>query len=131
MLFDTDVLIWCFRGDRRAIRLLEKTPLRRISIITQLELMQRARNKAEQRTIRNFLSSAGIMVLPLSEEIGHRASIYVENHTLAGGLQLADALIAATVLEHGETLSTGNAKHYRIIEELPLVTFRPSPKKLV
>jgi predicted nucleic acid-binding protein len=95
-----------------------------------MELMQGARNKAEQRTIRNFLSSAGIAVLPLSEEIGHRASIYVENYTLSGGLQLADALIAATVLEHGETLNTGNAKHYRIIEELPLVTFRPSPKKL-
>jgi predicted nucleic acid-binding protein len=128
MIFDTDVLIWCFRGDSRAARLLEKTSPRQISVITQMELMQGARNKTEQQTIRNFLSSMGFTVLPLTEEVGHRASIYVENHALTGGLQQADALIAATAVEHGETLCSGNAKHYRIIKELALAVFRPSPK---
>jgi len=97
-------------------------------MITQMELMQGARNKTEQQTIRNFLSSMGFAVLPLTEEVGYRASIYVENHALTGGLQLADALIAATAVVHGETLCSGNAKHYRIIKELPLAGFRPSPK---
>ncbi|MBT5903203.1 MAG: type II toxin-antitoxin system VapC family toxin [Opitutaceae bacterium] len=128
MLFDTDVLIWCFRGDSRAVRLLGKTAPRRISLITQMELMQGARNKAEQQTIRNFLSSSGFEVLPLSGEVGHRAAIYVESHALSGGLQLADALIAATALECGETLCTGNAKHYRIVKELALAVFRPASR---
>jgi predicted nucleic acid-binding protein len=127
MLFDTDVLIWCFRGDSRAVRLLEESTPRRISVVTQMELMQGARNREEQRTIRSFLVSANFSVLPLSGEIGHRASILIETHALIGGLQMADALIAATAMEQGETLSTGNAKHYRIIKELALAVFRPAP----
>lgn len=129
MIFDTDVLIWCFRGDPKATRKIDSTLPKQISVVTLMELIQGARNQSEQRQIRNFLSHTGFTVLPLTDEIGHRASILIETHSLAGGLQLADALIAATVLEHGSKLCTGNAKHYRIVKELDLSVFRPSPIK--
>jgi predicted nucleic acid-binding protein len=128
MIFDTDVLIWCFRGDPKASRKIDSTSHKQISMVTLMELLQGARNQSEQRQIRNFLSQTGFTVLPLTDEIGHRASILIETHALAGGLQLADALIAATALEHGSELCTGNAKHYRIVKELDLRVFRPSPK---
>lgn len=127
MIFDTDILIWCFRGDPKASRKIDSTSNKQISVVTLMELMQGARNQAEQRQIRNFLSSTGFTVLPLTDEIGHRASILIETHSLAGGLQLSDALIAATALEHGSRLCTGNAKHYRIVKELDLGVFRPAP----
>ena len=129
MIFDTDVLIWCFRGDAKAARKIDATTLKQISVVTLMELLQGARNQNEQRQIRNFLSQAAFVVLPMTDEIGHRASILIEAHALAGDRQLADALIAATVLEHGATLCTGNAKHYRIIKELDLSVFRPSRGK--
>jgi hypothetical protein len=129
MIFDTDVLIWCFRGDPKAARKIDSISLKQISVVTLMELLQGARNQSEQRQIRNFLSQTSFTVLPLTDEIGHRASILIESHALGGGLQIADALIAATALEYGAKLCTGNAKHYRIVKELDLSVFRPSSRK--
>jgi predicted nucleic acid-binding protein len=38
---------------------------------------------------------------------------------------LADALIAATAINHGLTLLTGNDKHYQIITDVNIKKFRP------
>lgn len=42
MIFDTDVLIWCFRGDPKASRKIGPTPHEQISVVTLMELMQGA-----------------------------------------------------------------------------------------
>ena len=57
--------------------------------------------------------------------IGHRASIYMEQHDLAVLLCLADALIAATAIESRKVFVTDNDKHYRRIKELEVKPFRP------
>ena len=49
----------------------------------------------------------------------------MEEYTLKTALYLADALIAATAIEHHLTLCTANRKHYREINELDLKIFRP------
>jgi predicted nucleic acid-binding protein len=64
-------------------------------------------------------------VLPLSDGIGHRASIYIEEYGLGAALGVADALIAATAVEHNDRLCTGNHRHYRPIKELETKVFRP------
>ena len=46
-------------------------------------------------------------------------------HALADGLQLADALIAATALEHNLTLLTGNTRHFAVAETLKIERFEP------
>jgi len=61
----------------------------------------------------------------LSESIGQRAAALIERHALSDGLQLADALIAATAIEYGEKLATGNARHFRSIRNLELHAFKP------
>jgi len=48
-----------------------------------------------------------------------------DEYALSDGLQLADALIAATALEHGFTLLTGNSRHFSSIEALTLERFEP------
>ena len=50
--------------------------------------------------------------------------MYREEYTLKTALSLADALIAATAIEHHLTLCTANRKHYRAINDLNLKTFR-------
>lgn len=46
---------------------------------------------------------------------------YFHSHTM----QLADALIAATALEYGLALATGNAKHFEVVEGLQLHKYTP------
>lgn len=125
MLCDTDVLIWCFRGAAKAAKVIEDDPAPTISVVTYMELVQGVRDKKELRAITSFLADMDIPVLPLTENIGHRASIYLEEHALKGGLAMADALIAATAVERSLTLCTGNAKHFKVITDLELQVFRP------
>jgi len=125
VLFDTDVLIWLFRGNPKAARLVDATPERSISIVTYMELVQGARSRQELRQIKDFLSDAAFQVIPLTDGIGHRASIYVEEYGLGTALGVADALIAATAVEHNQPLCTGNHRHYSQIKELATKLFRP------
>ena len=76
-------------------------------------------------TQRGFLRDFGFQVLPLTENIGHRAAVYVEEHTLSHGLRAGDALIAATAAENNLTLCTSNGKHSKPIKDLKVHVFRP------
>ena len=125
MVFDTDVLIWVLRGNAKAARAVDGAAERAISVVTYMELLQGAHDKREVRAIKSFLVDMRFRTLPLSENIGHRASIYVEEYGLSASLGMADALIAATAIEADEPLLTGNDKHYKVVKELALKRFRP------
>ena len=125
MLFDTDVLIWALRGSEKAAQMIDDDDERRISAVNYMELMQGARNKGEQAAIREFLNALGFVVLPITEAISHRATIFIEEHALKSGIQLADALVFATACEHALTLCSANQKHFRGIQSLKTKIFKP------
>lgn len=125
MLFDTDVIIWVLRGNRRAAAAIDKEDRLDLSVISYMELAQGAHDKEDLRLMRRYLADLGFNLLPLSENIGHRASIYIEEYTLRSSLGVPDALIAATAVENKIPLCSGNAKHYRAIAEIELKVFRP------
>ncbi len=119
------MLIWVFRGNESAAQLVERTDPRHLSVISYMELLQGARDRREWRTIKSFLADFAFQTVPLGENIGHRASIYMEQHGLKMALGVADALVAATAVENALTLCTANRKHYRHIAELDIRLFRP------
>ena len=125
MLFDTDVLIWYLRGNEKAARALEKADRRELSIISYMELLQGARNKREIKVIRGLLKDLDFESLPLTENIGHRASVYMEEYCLKVDMCLADALLAATAVENHLVFCTGNKKHYKPITEIQIQIFQP------
>jgi len=125
MIFDTDILIWVQRGNTRAADLIDKTKERFLSVQTYMELLQNAQDKGQHRLVRRFVADFGFTVLPLTENIGHRALVYVEEYGLASGMRAGDAIIAATATENGMSLSSGNAKHFRAVRELDLKIFKP------
>jgi len=125
MLFDTDVLIWCFRGNEKAAKLIEQCKEQKVVyIVNYMELIQGARSGREKRLIQAFLTDFNFIVLPLTDNIGKRASIYSEQYALKNGIQMADALVAATAIENATQLCTSNRKHYSCIDDLSLKLFK-------
>jgi predicted nucleic acid-binding protein len=125
VLFDTDVLIWVQRGNKRAARTIESTHERTMSILTYMELMQCPISKDMQRIIKSFVSDFDFVILPLTENIGHRAAIYIEQYSLSTGMRAGDAIIAATAVENNIPLVTANKKHFKDIAGLELKIFTP------
>lgn len=125
MIFDTDILIWVQRGNTRASVLIENSETRCISILTYMELLQCAHNKKQHLYTKSFLRDFSFTILPLTENIGHRAAIYIEEYSLSAGLRAADAIIAATAVENNMQLSSGNIKHFKEIKDLRLKPFKP------
>ncbi len=125
MIFDTDIFIWIVRGNAKAARLVEREDERFISVQTYLELLQCAENKRQHEYTKQFLKEFGFRTLPLSGNIGHRATVYIEEYSLSHGIRAGDALIAATATENNMPLCSGNAKHFRQIKDLKLKLFRP------
>ena len=123
MLFDTDVLIWVLKGNPKAIGALESIEEPKASIVTAMELIQGARDRAELKSLREFLLT--LQIVPLSENVGHRARVYMEEYALQSGLTMADALIGATAAENNVKLCTGNRKHFKAITEVDVQGFRP------
>ncbi len=121
MIFDTDIFIWIQRGNQTAANLVNTCIDRCLSLQTYMELLQCARNKDEHKQTKGFLKSAGFNVLPITENIGHRAAIYIEEYALSQGMRAGDAIIAATAMEHGYALCTANLKHFKCIKDLEII----------
>jgi predicted nucleic acid-binding protein len=82
MIFDTDIIIWIQRGNKKAAEVVDADNDRSISILTYMELLQNAKNKQQQTIIKSYLKEMNFTILPMSENIGHRASIYIEEYSL-------------------------------------------------
>lgn len=125
MLVDTDILIFNQRGNELAAEWLDSRKHFSISAVTWMELVQGARDKAELRTLRQALRFWGAEIEPINEEISARAMFWLEEYALSHGLRMADALIAASAWYLGQPLATANDRHYRFIDEIELLVFRP------
>jgi predicted nucleic acid-binding protein len=125
VIFDTDIFIWIQRGNVKAAQLVDRTPERFLSVQSYMELLQGAENRKQQGFIRSYLKDFGFSTLPLTENIGHRAAVYIEQFGISHGLRAGDALIAATAAEANDTLCTSNAKHFKAITEITLTIFKP------
>jgi len=90
VLIDTDILICCFRGVAKAEQAIDADPDPAVSVVTWMELVQGCRDKAELRKMKSFLADVGMRSIPLSENIGHRAAIYLEEHALKDGMTMGD-----------------------------------------
>ena len=127
MIFDTDVMIWAFRGNGKALDAIDAASMRSISAITYMELLQGVRNKAEMRSMKRFLSTLGFATLPVTAEITTRAIAIMEETALKSDLGVCDALIFATALESGDRLLSGNVKHFKEVPLLDATAFRVAP----
>jgi hypothetical protein len=126
MLLDTDFLIWCSRGNPKALIWLDGFEDIYVSAITHIELIQGTRNKQELAILNKTFKAWNAQVLQINEMISAQATQLVERYYHSHSLTLADALIGSTALWHRLPLVTANVKHFRVIEGLTIISFIPS-----
>lgn len=123
-IVDTDILIDSGRGDNDAIACLQRLELQStlaISAVTQMELIVGCRNKTELRDLEVFLRR--FQILKITDQISDRAVGLLQQYRLSHGLLIADALIAATALEHNEAFISKNQRDFRFIASLNLLPY--------
>jgi predicted nucleic acid-binding protein len=125
MLVDTDVLIWAARGNEKAIQRLNQKQEFQISAVNYMEFCQGVSSKKELQLFKKTLKLWEIKIIPICEAISYQAIFWVERFSLSHSLCLADALIAATVLQENLVLLTANDKHYSMLKEIKIERFRP------
>ncbi|HCU24100.1 MAG TPA: hypothetical protein DF383_03705, partial [Deltaproteobacteria bacterium] len=107
------VFIEFFRGNLQVTvhfeELLRADSLLTYSPVTLAEIYRgiRSNEKAEVETILSAFEC-----LPLNQEVGRRAGDYLKKYARSHGIEVADALIAATAVIHKVQLCTFNWKHY-------------------
>lgn len=128
MIIDTDVLIWYLRGNEKAKKVVEDNVPFAISVITYIELIQGMKNKEEFRLFQKQMLRWNTNIIQINQEISSRAMFYVQEYSLSHSMMLADALIAATVIQNSEVLLTANDKHYKFIPNIECKKFTPGQK---
>jgi len=125
LIIDTDVLIWYLRGNEKAKKAVEANIPFSISAVTYMELIQGMKNKEEFRIFQKQILKWNIDIVQIDKEISSRAIFYIQEYSLSHSMMLADALIAATVVQTSETLLTANDKHYKYIPNIECKRFEP------
>ncbi len=117
ILVDTNILIDYLRGRPDAIAWLEALDERTaISAISVLELYAGARSQRDERDI--IALREQLTCLPGGEEITERAGAILRHYRMSHGIDIPDALIAATAEHHGLRLATLNTKHFPMFPKL-------------
>jgi predicted nucleic acid-binding protein len=96
-----------------------------ISAVTYMELIQGMKNKEEFRMFQKQIQKWNTDVIQIDKEISSRAVFYIQEYSLSHSMMLADALIAATVVQTNEVLLTANDKHYKYIPNIECKRFEP------
>ncbi len=126
MFVDTSVFIWAFRGNKKAIQLLNETDELFMSSVVYIELIQGARNKQELRAIDSTLTMLQVVRTEVSEKISLLATELGKTYFHSHAVELADAFIGATAILYKTSLVTCNVKHFSPMESLQVVPFEPS-----
>ncbi|MGH2585182.1 MAG: type II toxin-antitoxin system VapC family toxin [Dehalococcoidia bacterium] len=88
----------------------------RMSVMSAMELVQGCRDRAALARVRQLLQS--VTIVPVDAATSQTALQLMDTYFLSHGLLIADALIAATALEHGLTLYTRNVRDFQMIPSL-------------
>lgn len=125
MLFDTNIFIYADRGVGSARELMMSTTERAISAVTYMEYVPFCRNKNELASFEKLLEALQFMIYEIEQDISLQARQYVRQFALSHRVEMGDAIIAATAIKYGESLCTGNVKHFKPINGLNIELYNP------
>ena len=113
ILFDTDVLVESLRGNKRVndilVELARKETLMACTPVSFAEIYRGIRSHEKEKTA---LTLSTFTCIAIDQDIGKKAGEYLRSYSKTHGLEIADALIAASAIVHRMALCTFNWKHY-------------------
>jgi predicted nucleic acid-binding protein len=116
-LLDTSVLVDVLRKHPPAVAWFQgQAASLRMSVVSLSELYSGVRTRKEEQDLVNL--EREIRVLPIDRDIGARAGVFVRLYRGSHGVELPDAIIAATAEHHGLRLATLNVKHFPMFPKL-------------
>lgn len=117
VLLDTNILVDYARRAPVAVswlRSLSEPP--QISAVSLLELHVGARSQREERDIQAICTP--LKCLPVTSEIAKQAGSLLRHFAMSHGIDIPDAIIAATAEHHGLKLATLNVRHFPMFRKL-------------
>lgn len=124
LFFDSDILIDAIRQvplALSALELAERQDTPAASVIVRMELVIGSSNKQSLMQTERLL--AKLQLLTLTASIADMADKLITAFYLSHGLQIADALIAATAIVHNAPLLSKNQRDFRFIPGLQLLPY--------
>lgn len=126
VLIDTDILINLFDKNKKNYQIAQNAfygfPDRNeepcISIITEIEIIQGAKNNEDKNRILKSIESFNTILL--FDNVCSLAKDLIITYSSSHGLLMADAFIAATAIYLDIELFTFNKKDFRFIKDLKL-----------
>jgi len=120
ILCDTNIIIEALKGDDKTIKIIERIGLDNIAIssVTVMELYFGAFNKRELNKIKKHLKALNLV--HFDNNVSELAVRLIESYSKSHGLQIPDAIIAATALSLEIKLFTLNLRDFRYIDGLKL-----------
>ncbi len=119
MILDSDVIIEVLRGNQRTATWMKRQRAAgsqlRYSPVTRADIRAGSRPR-ERATISTLFSSLDLV--PIDSSIADLAGDQLARFARTHGVQLGDALIAATALDKDEDLATFNRRHFPGVKKL-------------
>ncbi|MFA6033468.1 MAG: type II toxin-antitoxin system VapC family toxin [Myxococcota bacterium] len=113
VLLDSDVIIEFLRGNpkiRDLLRGLVSGGDRLVVTPISIAEIHAGMRRGEEKEIDAFFS--GMELREIDDPIARKAGEYLRTYSKSHGLELGDALVAASASTHGSALWTLNIKHY-------------------
>ncbi|RJP46183.1 MAG: type II toxin-antitoxin system VapC family toxin [Desulfobacteraceae bacterium] len=122
ILCDTNIFIEAFKDNPSATEMLRRIGFQNISLsaVTLMELYFGACNKRELAKIKSRMKNLETLILDGS--ITNTAIDLIAKYSKSHGLQIPDALIAATAICHDMELLTYNVKDFKFIKGIKMFT---------
>lgn len=124
IVVDTDVIIDYLRGHPDAVAYLEGLADRpMISTVTVAELYSNVRDGAERIKLDSFVQAMDVVAV--DQDIAVQGGLHRRAYFKSHGLQVPDALIAATAELRGASLVTLNKKHFPMLPSVIIPYRKP------
>lgn len=121
MIVDTNVLIDFLKGNKDAVEFIDGLPVVRTSVVVVSELYSGVQGKNEMDELEEFLKH--IEPIDVSLKIAKRAGLLRRKFLKSHGIEIPDAIVAATANDLNLPVASLDKKHFSVLAKDLIVPY--------